>query len=94
LSYDPLNPEHEAIGRVHWVKSTICVNILLYTWGLKILESYEIILASFVTIYDILQRLIATRYFDSTIYGSKEPDKILMHIPRNHDLFPWSIHKI
>jgi hypothetical protein len=23
-SYDPLNPEHEAIGRVYWVNSTIC----------------------------------------------------------------------
>jgi hypothetical protein len=34
-SYDPLNPEHEAIGRVHWVKSTICVHILLYTRGLR-----------------------------------------------------------
>jgi hypothetical protein len=27
LSYDPLDPEHEAIGQVHWVKLTICVNI-------------------------------------------------------------------
>jgi hypothetical protein len=34
LSYDPLDLEHEAIGRVHWVKSIICVNILLYTRGL------------------------------------------------------------
>jgi hypothetical protein len=35
LSYDPLNPEHEAIGRVPWVNSTICVNILLSTRGLR-----------------------------------------------------------
>jgi hypothetical protein len=35
LSYDPLNPEHEAIGQVHWVKSTIYVNILVYTRGLR-----------------------------------------------------------
>jgi hypothetical protein len=33
-SYDPLDLEHEAIDRVHWVKSTIYVNILLYTRGL------------------------------------------------------------
>jgi hypothetical protein len=52
-SYDPLNPEYEAIGRVHWVKSTVCVNILL-TLGARTLESYEVILTSFVIIYDIL----------------------------------------
>jgi hypothetical protein len=33
-NYDPLDPEHEAIGRVHWVQSIIYVNILLYTRGL------------------------------------------------------------
>jgi hypothetical protein len=35
LSYDPPNPEHEAIGRVPWVKSKICVNDLLSTRGLS-----------------------------------------------------------
>jgi hypothetical protein len=25
-SYDPLNPEHKAIGRVPWVNSIICIN--------------------------------------------------------------------
>jgi hypothetical protein len=34
-SSDPLNLEHEAISRVHWVKLTICVNVLLYTRGLR-----------------------------------------------------------
>jgi hypothetical protein len=38
--------------------------------------------------------LIATRYFDSNINGSKEPDNILQCIPRNHDPFPWAINKI
>jgi hypothetical protein len=37
-SYDPLNPEHEAIGRVHWVKLTICVNILHYTDGWRVVD--------------------------------------------------------
>jgi hypothetical protein len=32
-SYDPLNPEHEAIGRGHWVKSTICVKYLTLQLG-------------------------------------------------------------
>jgi hypothetical protein len=54
LSYDPLNPEHEAIGRVHWVKLTMCKYFTLHS-GAKTLELYKIILASFVTIYDILQ---------------------------------------
>jgi hypothetical protein len=35
LSYDPLDPEHEAIGRVPWVNSTKCTNILLSTRGLR-----------------------------------------------------------
>jgi hypothetical protein len=35
LSSDPLNPEHEAIVWVHWVKLTIWVNVLLYTRGLR-----------------------------------------------------------
>jgi hypothetical protein len=34
-SNDPLNPEHEAIGRVPWAKSTIRVIFLQYTRGLK-----------------------------------------------------------
>jgi hypothetical protein len=33
--YDPLNPEHEATGRVLWVNSTICMNIFLSTRGLR-----------------------------------------------------------
>jgi hypothetical protein len=37
--------------------------------------------------------LIATRYFGSDINGSKEPDKIIMRTPQNHDSFPWSINK-
>jgi hypothetical protein len=61
--------------------------------GAKTLELYEIILNKFCDYLRHTTRLIATRYFDSTIYGSKEPDKMLMHIPRNHDSFPWSIHK-
>jgi hypothetical protein len=32
---NPMNPEHEAIGRVPWVNSTICINILLSTRGLR-----------------------------------------------------------
>jgi hypothetical protein len=34
-SYDPLDPEHEATGQVPWVNSTICINILLSTRGLR-----------------------------------------------------------
>jgi hypothetical protein len=33
--YDPLNPEHEATGRVLWVNSTKCISILLSTRGLS-----------------------------------------------------------
>jgi hypothetical protein len=29
-SHDPLNPEHEATGRVLWVNLTICMSILLF----------------------------------------------------------------
>jgi hypothetical protein len=54
LSCDPLNPEHEAIGQVHWVKSTICVKYLTLHSGAKTLELYEIILTSFEIICDIL----------------------------------------
>jgi hypothetical protein len=36
LSYDPLNPEHEATGRVLWVNSTICMSIFLSTRGLRL----------------------------------------------------------
>jgi hypothetical protein len=42
-SYDPLNPEHEAIGRVLWVNSTICISMFLFFHsGAPTLESYEI----------------------------------------------------
>jgi ribonuclease HI len=42
-SHDPLNPEHEATGRVLWVNSTICINIFLFFHlGAPTLESYEI----------------------------------------------------
>jgi hypothetical protein len=33
LSSDLPNPEHEATGRVPWVNSTICVNILFFPLG-------------------------------------------------------------
>jgi hypothetical protein len=59
-SYDLPNPEHEAIGRVPWVNSTICVNILFFHSGAQTLESYEIknkrlLLRSIIIIFDILQ---------------------------------------
>jgi hypothetical protein len=41
-SYDPLNPEHEATGRVLWVISTICMSIFSFHSGALTHESYEI----------------------------------------------------
>jgi hypothetical protein len=52
-SYDPLDPEHEAIGLVHWVQSTICKYLTLHS-GANTFELYEIILTIFVIICDIL----------------------------------------
>jgi hypothetical protein len=42
-SYDPLNPEDEATGRVLWVNLTICISMfLLFHSGAPTLESYDI----------------------------------------------------
>jgi hypothetical protein len=56
-SYDPPNLEHEAIGRVPWVKSTICVNILLSTRGLdpRVVRNNISELSRFEIIWGILQ---------------------------------------
>jgi hypothetical protein len=58
LSYDPLNPEHEATGWVSWVNSTICICISTFSaWGFRASSLYdssknniEIILSCFLTI--------------------------------------------
>jgi hypothetical protein len=43
LSHDPLNPEHEATGRVLWVNLTKFISIFLFFHsGAPTLESYEI----------------------------------------------------
>jgi hypothetical protein len=60
LSSDLLNLEHEAIGQVPWVNSTICVNILFFHSGAQTLKSYEIkykrlLLRSMIIIFDTLQ---------------------------------------
>jgi hypothetical protein len=44
LGYDPLNPEHEATGRVLWVNSTNMYKYFTFHSGAQPLESYEIIL--------------------------------------------------
>jgi hypothetical protein len=59
-SSDLPNPEHEAIGRVPWDNSTICVNTFVFPLGAQTLESYEIknirlLLRSMIIIFIILQ---------------------------------------
>jgi hypothetical protein len=57
LSYDPLNPEHEATGQVSWVDSTTCKYTLAFSArGLQTLSRYdsskiniEILLSCFLT---------------------------------------------
>jgi hypothetical protein len=42
LSYDPLNPAHEATGRVSWVNSTICTCISTFSArGLQTSSCYD-----------------------------------------------------
>jgi hypothetical protein len=43
MSYDPLNPEHEATGWVLWVNSTICVtyHYLRPSSRMKKYENYQ-----------------------------------------------------
>jgi hypothetical protein len=42
LSYDPLNPEHEATGWVSWVNSMICICILAFSaQELQTLSRYD-----------------------------------------------------
>jgi hypothetical protein len=95
-SYDPPNLEHEAIGRVCWVKSTICVNILLSTRGAQTLELYKIILASYqdLRLFEAYYKVDCNPIFSSNTNGLREPDNILQCIPRNRDPFPWPINKV
>jgi hypothetical protein len=93
------NPEDEAIGRVPWINSTICVNILFFPLGgldPRVVRSneYKVIIKYYGYYFRYPTRLVTTRDFGSDINGSEEPDKILMRTPRNKDLFPWSINKV
>jgi hypothetical protein len=58
-SYDPTNPEHEAIGRVPWVKLHNTCKYFIFHSGAQTLASYKIkinkLLLRFVIIFDILQ---------------------------------------
>jgi hypothetical protein len=81
-SSDLLNLEHEAIGRVPWVNSTIRVNILVFPLGgsdPRVVRSKEYKVT--IEIYDYylrhITRLFTTRHSAATHEGSEEPDNIL-----------------
>jgi hypothetical protein len=81
-SSDLPNPEHEAIGRVPWVNSTIRVNILFFPLGgsdPRVIQNKEYKVT--IEIYDYylwhITRLFTTRHLAATHEGLEEPDNIL-----------------
>jgi hypothetical protein len=74
-----LQTQHEAIGRVPWVNSTICVKYFTFHSGAQTLESYEIILTSYRDLLssEIHYKVDRNPIFGSSTNGSKEPNNIL-----------------
>jgi hypothetical protein len=91
-SYDPLNPEHEAIGRVLWANSTICIACFYFStrglWPLSHMkESKNYRDPIFMIIREILQGCSQPDIRQKSKHSSRQLDGKWKHTSK-HWLVP------